>query len=101
MAHWRTVLPAGVMLEIRYEDVVADLEPRHGRSDCHDRAGDIEPRNRALGLAQPGPHQAEQVRESRHQVPRASVETRRVDSNEYLLVTDSRPVDLFKMEHVG
>ena len=26
MAHWRTVLPAGVMLEIRYEDVVADLE---------------------------------------------------------------------------
>ena len=26
MAHWRTVLPAGVMLEIRYEDVVGDLE---------------------------------------------------------------------------
>ena len=26
MAHWRTVLPPGVMLEVRYEDVVADLE---------------------------------------------------------------------------
>jgi Sulfotransferase family len=26
MAHWRAVLPAGRMLEIRYEDVVADLE---------------------------------------------------------------------------
>ncbi|MGO8917429.1 MAG: tetratricopeptide repeat protein [Stellaceae bacterium] len=26
MAHWRAVLPEGVMLEIRYEDVVADLE---------------------------------------------------------------------------
>jgi tetratricopeptide (TPR) repeat protein len=26
MAHWRAVLPAGVMLDIRYEDVVADLE---------------------------------------------------------------------------
>lgn len=26
MAHWRAVLPAGSMLEIRYEDVVADLE---------------------------------------------------------------------------
>jgi len=26
MAHWRAVLPAGVMLEVRYEDVVADLE---------------------------------------------------------------------------
>ncbi len=26
MAHWRTVLPAGVMLDIRYEDVVGDLE---------------------------------------------------------------------------
>jgi tetratricopeptide (TPR) repeat protein len=26
MAHWRRVLPAGRMLDIRYEDVVADLE---------------------------------------------------------------------------
>jgi tetratricopeptide (TPR) repeat protein len=26
MAHWRDVLPPGVMLEVRYEDVVADLE---------------------------------------------------------------------------
>jgi tetratricopeptide (TPR) repeat protein len=26
MAHWRSVLPPGVMLDIRYEDVVGDLE---------------------------------------------------------------------------
>jgi hypothetical protein len=26
MAHWRAVLPPGVMLDIRYEDVVGDLE---------------------------------------------------------------------------
>jgi len=26
MAHWRDVLPPGVMLEVRYEEVVADLE---------------------------------------------------------------------------
>ena len=26
MAHWRAVLPAGFMLDVRYEDVVADLE---------------------------------------------------------------------------
>ncbi len=26
MAHWRSALPAGVMLEIDYEDIVADLE---------------------------------------------------------------------------
>jgi tetratricopeptide (TPR) repeat protein len=26
MAHWRKVLPAGVMLEVKYEDVVNDLE---------------------------------------------------------------------------
>jgi hypothetical protein len=26
MAHWRSVLPAGVMIEIEYEDVVADTE---------------------------------------------------------------------------
>lgn len=26
MEHWRQVLPAGVMLDVRYEDVVADLE---------------------------------------------------------------------------
>jgi tetratricopeptide (TPR) repeat protein len=28
MAHWRRVLPAGVMLEIHYEDLVANLEGR-------------------------------------------------------------------------
>ena len=27
MAHWRRVLPAGVMLEVPYEDLVADFEP--------------------------------------------------------------------------
>ena len=26
MAHWRAVLPSGRMLEVRYEDVIADLE---------------------------------------------------------------------------
>jgi hypothetical protein len=26
MAHWRSVLPAGAMLEVQYEDMVADLE---------------------------------------------------------------------------
>jgi hypothetical protein len=26
MSHWREVLPTGVMLEVRYEDVVADVE---------------------------------------------------------------------------
>lgn len=26
MAHWRTVLPPGVMLDVRYEDLVGDLE---------------------------------------------------------------------------
>ena len=26
MAHWRNVLPAGRILDVRYEDVVADLE---------------------------------------------------------------------------
>ena len=26
MAHWRSILPAGAMLEVQYEDVVADLE---------------------------------------------------------------------------
>jgi tetratricopeptide (TPR) repeat protein len=28
MAHWRAVLPAGTMLEVQYEDVVADFEPQ-------------------------------------------------------------------------
>ena len=28
MAHWRRVLPAGRILDVRYEDVVADLEPQ-------------------------------------------------------------------------
>jgi hypothetical protein len=26
MAHWRDILPAGIMLDVRYEDVVSDLE---------------------------------------------------------------------------
>jgi tetratricopeptide (TPR) repeat protein len=31
MAHWRAVLPPGVMLEVQYEDVVADLESQARR----------------------------------------------------------------------
>ena len=31
MAHWRSVLPDGLMLEVHYEDVVADLE---GQARC-------------------------------------------------------------------
>ena len=31
MDHWRRVLPAGAMLEVRYEDVVADLETQARR----------------------------------------------------------------------
>jgi hypothetical protein len=31
MAHWRAVLPAGVMLEVQYEDLVADFAPQARR----------------------------------------------------------------------
>src|SRR5262249_40146990 len=31
MAHWRDVLPAGVMLEVSYEEMVGDLEPQARR----------------------------------------------------------------------
>jgi Sulfotransferase family len=31
MVHWRQVLPAGVMLEVSYEDLVADFEPQARR----------------------------------------------------------------------
>ena len=35
MAHWRDVLPADVMLEVRYEDVVADLKGQARRILAH------------------------------------------------------------------
>jgi Tfp pilus assembly protein PilF len=35
MEHWRQVLPPGVMLEVRYEDVVADLEGQARRIIDH------------------------------------------------------------------
>jgi tetratricopeptide (TPR) repeat protein len=35
MAHWRRVLPAGVMLEVQYEEVVADLEGQARRIVAH------------------------------------------------------------------
>jgi tetratricopeptide (TPR) repeat protein len=31
MAHWRAILPAGVMLEVQYEDLVADFAPQARR----------------------------------------------------------------------
>jgi hypothetical protein len=31
MAHWRRVLPEGVMLEVQYEELVADFEPQARR----------------------------------------------------------------------
>ncbi len=35
MAHWREVLPPGVMLDVQYEDVVADFEPQVRRIVTH------------------------------------------------------------------
>jgi tetratricopeptide (TPR) repeat protein len=35
MAHWRAVLPAGVMLEVQYEDLVADFAPQARRIVTH------------------------------------------------------------------
>jgi tetratricopeptide (TPR) repeat protein len=35
MRHWQSVLPAGVMLDIRYEDVVADVEEQARRLIAH------------------------------------------------------------------
>lgn len=35
MAHWRSVLPPGVMLEVRYEDLVADLPGQAGAVIAH------------------------------------------------------------------
>jgi tetratricopeptide (TPR) repeat protein len=35
MGHWRRVLPEGVMLEVRYEDVVEDLEQQARRIVAH------------------------------------------------------------------
>lgn len=35
MEHWRQVLPAGVMIDVRYEDVVADLETEARRIVGH------------------------------------------------------------------
>jgi tetratricopeptide (TPR) repeat protein len=35
MAHWRTVLPQGVMIDVNYEDVVADLETQARRMVAH------------------------------------------------------------------
>ena len=35
MAHWRDVLPDGVMLEVQYEELVADFEPQAGRILSH------------------------------------------------------------------
>ena len=35
MDHWRSVLPAGVMIDVQYEDVVADLEGQARRIVAH------------------------------------------------------------------
>jgi tetratricopeptide (TPR) repeat protein len=35
MAHWRSVLPPGVMIDVNYEDVVADLETQARRMVAH------------------------------------------------------------------
>jgi hypothetical protein len=35
MAHWREVLPEGRMLEVRYEDIVADLDTASRRIVAH------------------------------------------------------------------
>ena len=58
MEHWRTVVPAGVMLEVNYEDIVNDFNPRRvaslriaARSGTHRVWNSIEPRVRCTLLA--------------------------------------------------
>jgi hypothetical protein len=35
MAHWRAMLPPGVMLEVQYDDLVRDFEPQARRMVAH------------------------------------------------------------------
>jgi hypothetical protein len=35
MGYWRTALPQGAMLDVRYEDIVADLETQARRMVAH------------------------------------------------------------------
>ena len=83
------------------EHLIADLEPAHIRAGRHDRARDVESGNRVLGPAQAEPHEANQIRLARHQVPRTAVEPGSGYPNEDLVVPHRGPVDLFDAEHVG
>ena len=83
------------------EDLVADFEPGHVRTDRHDRAGDVEPEHGVLGFAEAGAHEAEQVGHAGHEVPGAAVHPGRVHANQHLVGADGWPVDLLDAENVG
>ena len=75
------------------EHVVASLKPRHVLADRLDRPRDIHAPNTSLGRAEPEAHDAQQVRQARHDVPVADMDASRVNAYEHVVVPDLGHVD--------
>ena len=81
-------------------DLVARLELGHVPADGLDGAGQTPARVGGLGPAEPKAHDAHEIGQAGHQMPRTPIHAGRTNPDQDLVVTDSGPVDLRQPEDV-
>ena len=79
------------------EHLIARLEPRDILADLLDATRRIDAPDPGLGPAEPEAQDAEQVRQTRHDVPVADVCTRRVNAEQHVAAADHRFVDICEL----
>jgi hypothetical protein len=79
------------------EHLIAGLEPRDILADLLDATCRINAPDPGLGPAEPEAQDAEQVRQTRHDVPVADVRTRRVNAEQHLAAANHRFVDICEL----
>jgi len=92
---------ARVALDALAEHLVAGAKPGHVPAHCLDVARHIRSRDPVLRPAQPGSHQAQDVRPAGHHVPDVRMDGSRADPYQYLVIADCRLVDVPEFQGIG
>ncbi len=83
------------------EHLITGSEPGHGVADGDHSPGDIEAEHRVLGFGESEAGEANQVRQSGHEVHHSPIETRGLDLDQDLVRLDGRSLDGSEFEHLG
>ena len=82
------------------EDLVSLLEPSHVSANSLDDSSHVHAGDWDLRFAQPR-RDASCVRQTGHEMPNTSINSRPADVNKHVVIADLRQVDIFESQHLG